>query len=353
MVRVCEKVDVDTYRKMYLQTLDGNIKRIDLSDYSKTKKRKVYYDHDGNNDDIISLQFVLSMEQIELLGVSVTPADCLLEDGIESTLRMLSLYGKTNVPVAKGCIYGPNPFPYDWRINGKIMNGMPLMINQKTNPSQVVKEPAEDLIIKILKDAKEPITVLLTGPCTNLAAALDKAPEIAKNIEEVVLMGGAVNVHGNVGQYNHDGSGEWNIYYHPKAAQRVLTSGLKVTMFSLDSTNNVPVSMDFLKKLADQREYPASYLASQLWAPTVKNIPSAEYTYFMWDVLAVAYLGCEQLCTFKEVEIDVEVSGPSEGRTVNKPGNGKKIRIADTVNVDGFFKYYMKQLQKDLHVDLD
>lgn len=230
---------------------------------------------------------------------------------------------------------------------------MPLMINQKIYPEQVVKEPAHELIIKLLKDAKEPITVLMTGPCTNLAAAITKAPEIKKNIEEVVLMGGAVDVHGNVGQYNHDGTAEWNIYNDPSGARTVFRSGLEITAFSLDSTNNVPVNMDFLKKLADQREYPASYLSSTMWAPTVKSLPSPEYTYFMWDTLAVAYLGCEKLCTFRRLEVDVQIEAPSEGKTFKAPGTGYFVNVADNVNVDGFFRYYLKQLQKDLKINED
>jgi purine nucleosidase len=350
-INVASEINVDVFRQNYLEILKKNIKKIDLSGHSSTRKRKVYYDHDGNNDDIISLQLVLSMENIELVGVSVTPADCLLDDGLEATLRVLSVYGKTNVPVAKGKIAGPNPFPYSWRVNAKIMNGMPLLVNQKINKDQVVKEPAEDLIIKVLKDAKEPITVLLTGPCTNLAAALKKCPEIKKNIEEVVLMGGAVDVGGNVDQFNHDGSAEWNIFWDPAGAKTVFTSGLEITTFSLDSTNNVPVNFEFLKKLADQREYSASYLASMLWAPTVKNIPSADYTYFMWDVLAVAYLGCDKLCTFRKVELDVEVEAPSEGKTFKAPGSGHWVNVADNVNVDGFFRYYFAQLRNELKFD--
>jgi len=350
-VNVAKDINVESYRKQYLEILAKDVKKLDLSKHCTPKPRKVFYDHDGNNDDIISLQLVASMPHIELLGVSVTPADCLLDDGIEATLRVLSVYGKTNIPVAKGKIYGSNPFPYDWRINAKVMNGMPLLINQKINKEQVVNEPAEDLMIKIIGGAKEKVTVLLTGPCTNFAAALEKAPEIKKNVEEVVLMGGAVDVHGNVGQYNHDGSAEWNIFYDPEAARKVFASGLEITTFSLDSTNNVPVNIEFLKKLADQRNYSASYLASMLWAPTVKNIPSAEYTYFMWDTLAVAYLGCPKLCTFRRLELDVETQAPSEGKTYKKPGNGQWVNVADNVNVDGFFRYYLEQLRTDLKFD--
>jgi len=350
-IQVADEINVDYFRQQYLQLLKRNVRKIDLSKYIQARKRKVYYDHDGNNDDILSLQLVLSMKNIELLGVSVTPADCLIEDGIEATLKFLSLYGKTDIPVARGKIAGSNPFPYAWRSLPKAVKGMPLIINQKINPKQVVQEPAEDLMIKILKEAQEPITVLMTGPLTNLAAALEKAPEIKEKIEEVVLMGGAVDVPGNVLQFNHDGSAEWNIYNDPVAARTVFTSGLEITIFSLDCTNNVPVNYDFLKKLADQREYSASYLASMLWTPTVVTIPSAEYTYFMWDTLSVSYLGCDRLCTLKKVELEVLVNPPSEGRTRRKKGCGHFVNMVDNINVDGFFQYYLAQLRHELRID--
>jgi len=350
-IQVAQEINVEHFREQYLQLLKRNARKIDLSKHLRTRKRKVYYDHDGNNDDILSLQLVLSMPNIELLGVSVTPADCLLEDGISHTLKMLSFYGKTNIPVAKGKITGPNPFPYPWRCIPKIMDGMPYVLNQKVNRKQVVDEPAEDLLIRLVKESSEPVTILMTGPCTNFAAALEKAPEIKDNIEEVVLMGGAVDVPGNVAQFNHDGSAEWNLFYDPAAAKTVFTSGLEVTIFSLDCTNNVPVNYDFLKKLASQREHSASYLASMLWTPTVVTIPSAEYTYFMWDTLSVAYLGCDQLCTLKKVEIEVLVNPPSEGRTRRKKGSGFFVNMVDNINVDGFFKYYLAQLRNELIFD--
>lgn len=354
-VNVANQVDFEAYKNYYLKSFAQNIQINRLSKFSSVKKRKVFFDHDGATDDIVSLQLLLSMDNIELLGISIIPSDCLMDDAVESTLKLLSLYGKTNVPVAKGTVYGPNPFPYEFRVYAKLINIMPLMINQKINQKQLVEEPAVDFMIRLIKESNEPVTMLLTGPCTNFVAAIEKAPEIKEKIEEVVWMGGAVDVDGNVRQFNHDGSAEWNIYYDPVASKKLFASGLNIALFSLDSTNQVPVNLSFLKKLADQKEYKGSYLASQIWTPTAKKIDtgSHDYTYCMWDVLAIGYLGCDQLTTFRKVELDVITKGPKEGKTERSPGNGHWVNVADVVNVDGFFRYYFSQLRKDLVIDED
>mmetsp|Transcript_23246 Transcript_23246/g.20125 ORF Transcript_23246/g.20125 Transcript_23246/m.20125 type:complete len:126 (+) Transcript_23246:430-807(+) len=119
---------------------------------------------------------------------------------------------------------------------------------------------------KQIKASKEKVTVLLTGPATNFVAALEKDPSIKDNIEEVVWMAGAVDVGGNVVQYHHDTSAEWNVYWDPVSGKKLFESGLNVTIFSLDSTNTVPVKIDFLKKITKQKEYVLSDLVGQLYA---------------------------------------------------------------------------------------
>jgi len=71
----------------------------------------------------------------------------------------------------------------------------------------------------------------------------------------------------------------------------------------------------------------------------------------MWDVLAIGYLGCEKLTTFRKVELDVVTKAPQEGKTFRAEGTGNWVKVADKVNVDGFFRYYFGQLRKDLVID--
>jgi inosine-uridine nucleoside N-ribohydrolase len=206
-------------------------------------------------------------------------------------------------------------------------------------------EPGHQFLARKLREANRPLTILMTGPVTNLAAALQAEPELAAKIEEVVWMGGALHVPGNVRDYEHDGSAEWNAYWDPPATHRLWQSQLPLTLFPLDATNHVPVTMDFLYRLAQQRRYPRSDLAGQCWALTVGTIPTAEYTYFMWDTLTTGYLGAAHCMTFREARTEVIPTGPSAGRIKEGAAGNKVIRVADRVDVPQFYAYLLELLQ--------
>jgi len=314
--------------------------------FSKTKRRKVFFDQDANPEDLVALMMLLSMENIEIIGISITPADCFMDDAIEATLKILSLYER-DIPVAEGHIHGKNAFPNDFRILTLRVNNLPIMLLQPMKKELLVEEAGHEFMARKIKESKEPVTVLLTGPCTNLVAALEKDPEIKNNIEEVVWMAGAIDVPGNVVAFHHDRTAEWNVYWDPKSSKKLLDYGLNITMFSLDATNTVPVDKNFLKRIANQRRYNVSELVGQFYALTYQESPTEEDNYFMWDTLCTAYLGCDELATFRKIEIDISVKSPSEGRTFKSPGNGKWVNVADNINKEKFYKYFLDCLKKN------
>jgi purine nucleosidase len=161
-------------------------------------------------------------------------------------------------------------------------------------------------------------------------------------------MGGAIEVTGNVRTHEHDGSAEWNAFWDPPAVARLWRSDVPLTLVPLDATNLVPVSMDFLLRLARQRRYPLSDLAGQIWAMTVGRIPAYDYIYFMWDTLTAGYLGAPQLLSLREVRTAVDVEAPSAGRIHPVASGGKRVRAATSVDVEGFHDYLLALLRAPL-----
>lgn len=302
------------------------------------KPRTVLFDHDGGVDDLLSLMFLLAMPHIRLAGVAITPGDCFLGPATSASLKILRFFGRLDIEVSQGGLYGVNPFPRAWRIQPLVIDALPIL-NDRDEPLPLpVAEPAHEFLARKLRQAPEPFTVLITGPVTNLAAALKKEPELAAKIEEVVWMGGALQAPGNVRDYEHDGSAEWNAYWDPPAVTALWQSAAPITMFPLDATNHVPVTRDFLQRLAHQRRYPLSDLAGQCWALTVSTIPASDYLYHMWDTLTTGYLGAPQFITFRPVYTQVVAAGPSAGRIKEVEG-GRLVQAADTVDVTGFLDY--------------
>jgi purine nucleosidase len=319
---------------------------MESADFSKIRKRTVIFDHDGNPDDIVSLMLVLGMPNIDLIGVSITPADCYIEDAVDLTLKVLSLYERS-IPVARGDLESPNPFPDEYRVVTVKANHLPIMLSQEMDHKLIVDIPAHEFLAKKIKESKEKVTVLMTGPCTNLMAAIEIDSSIKDNIEEVVWMGGAVDVSGNVFKFDHDKSAEWNVYWDAKAAKKMFASGMNITIFSLDATNTVPVDLAFLKMNAKNRNYNMSDIVGQFYAITYFQSQSGIDEYYMWDTLCTAYLGCEGMATFRKVELDVEIRKPGLGRTFKAPGNGQWINVADKINKTAFYDYFLNTLKRN------
>ncbi len=283
------------------------------------------------------------MPQVELLGVSITPADCYPEPALETTCKLLTLLGQPQVPVSVSPYYGVNAFPSAWRAQPRMLNAFPTLLTLPDEADRVAAQPSPAVLRAQLAAATQPVTVLLTGPCSTLVQALDLEPALASRIGQVVWMGGAVDVPGNVRTYNQDGSAEWNVFWDPLAAARLLTYHLPLTLVPLDATNQVPVNVAFLRQLAQQAAYPLSSLAGQFWATTVATIPTYEYTYFMWDVLATSYLAIPEAFTTETLELAIAPSGASAGRTVRAPGSGHWVRVARHVDTAAFYAYLLRQ----------
>lgn len=309
------------------------------------KKRTVLFDHDGGVDDLLSLMMVLAMPHIELAGVVITPADCFIGPGTSSSLKILRFFGRLDIEVSQGALCGVNSFPRAWRAHAYPIDALPILNENEELLPASVPEPGHEFIARKLREAKNPLTVLITGPVSNLAMALSREPDLATKIEEVVWMGGALGVSGNVHDYEHDGSAEWNAYWNPPATHALWQSPAPITLFPLDATNHVPVTWEFLQQLARQRRYPLSDLAGQCWALTLGTIPSYQYVYYMWDTLTTGYLGAPQYITFRETQTEVAATGPSAGR-IRESETGRLIRAADTVDVEMFLDYVLGLLRR-------
>lgn len=305
-------------------------------------QQALLFDHDGGVDDLLSLMLVLSMDHIDLKGVSITPADCIGDYAEESTRKLLQLYAQPEVRVARGQYHGINAFPPEWRAGPMVVNAMPMMINVEVGKPEELLESIE-LLADVLRKEENPIPILMTGPCSNLVRTLQHYPELAPKVKEVIWMGGAIDTGGNVMTYNHNSTAEWNVYWDPIASKTLFELGISITLFPLDVTNAVPVNYSFLKELARIAEFDAANLAGQFWATTLNTIPAYEYTYFMWDILATSYLGIPEAFEFEEIPLTVATKAPNEGQTIRLNEGSHPSKVAMKVDKDRFYQYLLQQ----------
>ncbi len=302
-------------------------------------KKFVLLDHDGAVDDFLATALLMTMEEIEPLGVVVTPADCYIQPAVSATRKILDLMGKTNIPVAESTVRGVNPFPPIFRRDAYAVDHFPILNEQETIETPLVSESGQQFIINTLKNATEPVILMVTGPLTTVAEALTLASEIIEKIQEIVWMGGALYVPGNVSkdmEPGQDGSAEWNAYWDAFAVEKIWQTQIPIILCSLDLTNQVPLTSEFSKQLGKQRRYPLSDLAGQCYALAISQ------DYYFWDVLATTYLARPEFFKLQEVETVVITQGYSQGRIKPETG-GRTIKMMAEVNLEKFYQYILQQ----------
>ena len=275
---------------------------------TQNRGMKVFLDHDGGVDDFIAQIILCTDADSELLGISVIDADCYVNTAYEVSCRLLSLVGRGKIPIAKSTLKGVNPFPSVWRRHCESCLDFPSLnipaVKDEEGARVHLQKSGEQLLLDIVKASPEPVTIVVTGPMTNVAWALDQDPAFQANVKEVIAMGGAIDVDGNVlDEANHDGSAEWNVYWDAPSFRRVICSPLRVVLFPLDATNTVPISRDFVRRFGAQNQFLASQFVGSAYA-------MCSFDYYAWDSLTAAFAVRPQLCRLEEVPITVVLDPP-------------------------------------------
>jgi pyrimidine-specific ribonucleoside hydrolase len=180
------------------------------------------------------------------------------------------------------------------------------------------------------------VHLIVLGPLTNVGEVLEAEPELVMNLEMITVMGGAVEVAGNVGSSSsiENEVAEWNIYVDPRAAAVVFGSGAPITLVPLDATDYAPLTIEFYRRLERDRTTSVAEFVYRVLAAQEENVRSGWY--YFWDPLAAAIATEEGVATFQEMPlVVVEDEGAESGRTLESE-SGFIIRVAMTADRERF-----------------
>ena len=197
------------------------------------RPKPVILDVDPGHDDAVAIMMACGSPGLDLLAVTTVAGNATLPKTTRNALRVLSLIGRTGVPVAAGA---SGPLVRDLRtaedIHGESGMDGPEIPEATFEPDE---RGAVELVADTLGGASEPVALIPVGPLTNIAALLRRHPELKGKISRVSLMGGSI------GLGNTTPAAEFNIYVDPEAAREVFESGLPITMSGLDVTHRAGV----------------------------------------------------------------------------------------------------------------
>ncbi|MCA1735829.1 MAG: nucleoside hydrolase [Actinobacteria bacterium] len=201
----------------------------------------VIIDCDPGHDDAIALLLALASPELEIVGVTTVGGNAPLEMTTKNALKVLELAGRTEIPVAAGFA---RPLFRELQtaahVHGESGLDGPVLAEPSIRPLPI---DAIDFLAEKILSAETPITLVPVGPLTNIAALLNRYPEVEGRVERIVLMGGAINTG------NFTPAAEFNIYVDPEAAHRVFHSGLDITMVGLEVTHQALLNRNHAEKL--------------------------------------------------------------------------------------------------------
>jgi inosine-uridine nucleoside N-ribohydrolase len=189
----------------------------------------ILIDCDPGHDDAIALLLALASPEVELLGVTTVAGNTTLERATANAIRVLDHVGLDDLAVAAGA---DRPLARELvtsaHVHGESGLDGPALPPPGREPHQL---HAVDFMAEAILAARRPVTLVPTGPLTNVASFLARHPRAAARVERIVLMGGAI-AEGNITP-----AAEFNVWTDPEAARFVFESGLGVTMIGLDVTH--------------------------------------------------------------------------------------------------------------------
>ena len=307
--------------------------------------RKIIIDTDPGQDDAIAILLALASPQdIDLLGITCVAGNVPLPLTSRNARVVCEIAGRPDIPVFAGC---SAPLTRELitaeHVHGKTgLDGHDLP--EPTMPIQGAH--AIDFIIEtLLSEPAGTITLCPLGPLTNIATALQKAPEIAPRIQEIILMGGAYFEVGNITP-----AAEFNIYVDPEAADIVIKSGCQITMLPLDVTHKVLVTADRVATFRAMASPVGDAIAG--WTGFFERFDMAKYGSDgapLHDPCVIAYLLDPDMFTGRLINVEIETqSDLTRGMTVadwwgvsGRPPNATFIGNADD---DRFFSLLFERL---------
>jgi purine nucleosidase/pyrimidine-specific ribonucleoside hydrolase len=295
----------------------------------------VILDCDPGHDDAFAILLAAQHPAVDLLAITTVAGNQTLEKTTLNARRVATAAGLNDVPIAAGCdrpLRGPLHVAAD--VHGESGLDGPSFGEPTVD---VVGEHAVELMRRLILDHPEPVTVVPTGPLTNIATLLRDHPEVRPRIRAIVFLGGS-SERGNITPY-----AEFNVFVDPEAADVVIRSGLPVTMCGLNITHQALATPEVLARLEALGSDLARVCVDLLrfFGATYRDLFGLESPP-LHDPIAVARVAVPDVVRCVRAPVVVELQGAhTRGATVvdlhERTAGGDIIEVATRLDVPAFW----------------
>ncbi|XP_025817270.1 probable uridine nucleosidase 2 isoform X2 [Panicum hallii] len=290
----------------------------------RERKKKVIIDTDPGIDDAMAILVALRSPELEVLGLTTTFGNVRTAVATRNALHLLETVGRTDIPVAEGSHVA---LKKDTKLRiASCCHGSDGLGNQGLPPATATKpvdQPAAAFLVEQANLYPGQVTVVALGPLTNLALALELDPSFPKKVGQVVVLGGAYSVNGNVNP-----AAESNMFGDPDAADRIFTCGADVLAVGINVTNQVILSDADREKLQQSDSKYARYLCKPLahYFDYHREVYFTEGVY-LHDPTALLAAVNPSLMTLAEGAVRVQTAGITKGLTLFRSNDKRYVEM--------------------------
>ena len=287
--------------------------------------RRVIIDTDPGTDDALALMMALNSPDLSVEGITTVGGNATLSQTTENALRLMEyLDGPDSaIPIAVGADRpAKGLYTHAYHVHGS--DGLGISLPAPTLKTHSMN--AVEFLQESIATSPGELTLIAIGPLTNVAAALDNRPDIADAVPEIIVMGGAVGVAGNITPH-----AEFNIHEDPWAANAVFESGVPVTLVGLDVTHET-----FMHRNGGPQWFESDSKSAQLGNSILVDRfreLDGEDEFHLHDPLAVAAALEPDVLSCRSAKVSVVTDGEERGRTIASYGEGS-VKVAVGVDVE-------------------
>ncbi|MFC3189889.1 pyrimidine-specific ribonucleoside hydrolase RihA [Pseudocitrobacter faecalis] len=303
----------------------------------------IILDCDPGHDDAIAIVLALASQELDVKAITSSAGNQTPDKTLRNVLRMLTLLKRTDIPVAGGAI---KPLMRKLIIADNVHGESGLDGPTLPEPGFApLSCTAVELMAKTLRECDQPVTIVSTGPQTNVALLLNNHPELHAKIAQIVIMGGAM------GLGNWTPAAEFNIYVDPEAAEIVFQSGIPVVMAGLDVTHKAQIHIEDTERFRAINN-PVSTIVAELLDFFFEYHKDEKWGFVgapLHDPCTIAWLLKPELFTTVERWVGVETQGKyTQGMTLVDyyflTGNQPNARVMVDVDRQGFVDLLAERL---------
>ncbi|MEM9404410.1 MAG: nucleoside hydrolase [Acidobacteriota bacterium] len=301
----------------------------------------------GDPEDCFAVLLALNSPGVTVEGITVVQGNVPAEKGYSNVKHLLELVGRTDVPVRRGLV---RPLSQDRPIQVGFLERRYAMsqLTEMIEPPDDEAGAVDFLVEKVQQNPGE-ITIVTIGPCTNLAKALQTAPDLAGKVRGIVMMGGTAAVAGNISP-----AAEFNFWQDPEAADIVFRSGAPLTMVGLDVCHQTELHPRQVEDVAGESELGRFVLeATKPWF-RVMGGGTGDGALHLYDSLAMAVAIDPTLVALEDSFVEIETSdGPAQGMSVSHHVPFQRIlfrhqetnaKVALEVDVERFYAVFQERV---------